>query len=84
VRDWSTGVWNGNAVEQNLRVVMCRSLVQVIRRSHLAQLAEIHDCDPVTDVLDDSEVVGNEDQCQAIGCLQVFEQIENLGLNAHI
>ena len=82
--DSTSGVWNRNAVEQDPCVVVRGSSVQVFRRSHFAQLAQVHDRDSVADVLHDGEVVGNEDESEPVRRLQVFEQIENLSLNAHV
>ena len=47
--------------EQRLRVRHDRPLVQLLGRRQLHELAEIHDGDPVADVADDAEVVGDED-----------------------
>ena len=50
----------------------------------LAQLAQVHDADAVADVLDDREVVGDEDERQAVAPLQVLEQVQHLRLHAHV
>ena len=45
---------------------------------------EVHDRDPVADVLDDAHVVGDEHVGQAELALERLEQVEDLGLDRHV
>jgi hypothetical protein len=45
---------------------MRRPLVDVVGRAHFDQLAQVHDADPVGQVLDDHEVVRDDDVGQAV------------------
>ena len=47
-------------------------------------LAEVHDRDPVADVLDDAHVVGDEQVGQAELALEVLQQVEDLRLDRHV
>ncbi len=55
-----------------------------LARRHLAQLAEVHHGDPIADVLDDGQVVGDEQQRQTVAGLEILEQVEHLGLHADV
>ena len=44
----------------------------------------VHDNDIVRHIGHDAEVVGNHDDGHAQALLQVFHQLQNLGLNRHI
>ena len=46
--------------------------------------AEIHDGDLVADVLDHAEVVRDEDVAQLELLAQVFQQVDDLGLDGHV
>ena len=50
----------------------------------LGDPAEVHDRDPVADVLDDAHVVGDEDIGQAQLALELLEQVEDLRLDRHV
>ena len=83
-RDADDGIRLGDRVHQHLGVVVRRLLVERVARGDLAELAEVHHRDAVADVLDHGEVVGDEDQRQAVLGLEVLEQVEHLGLHAHV
>ena len=63
---------------------MQRSLEQALLVGGLDDAAEIHDRDPVRDVLDHREVVGDEQVGQPVFVLEVHQQIDDLGLDRHI
>ena len=46
--------------------------------------AQVHDRHPVADVLDHAHVVGDEQVGQAQPALQVAQQVQDLGLDAHV
>ena len=71
-------------IEERVRVGVCRSRVQVIARSHLAELPQVHDGHAVAHVLDDGEVVGDEDQRQIEALLEIVEQVDHLRLHGHV
>jgi hypothetical protein len=54
------------------------------RGSDLRELAEIHHGDAVGDVLDHAQVVGDENIREVELLLEVFEQVQNLCLDAHV
>ena len=53
-------------------------------RRHLADLAEVHHHDDVRHVLHDRQVVGDEDERDAVLDLEVLEQVEHLRLHRHV
>ena len=61
-----------------------RALVDVVRRAHLDQLAEVHDADLVGHVLDHGEVVGDHHVGQAVQGLQALHQVQHLGPDGHV
>ena len=63
---------------------MERVLVDGVGRPELHDLAQVHDRDPVGDVADDAEVVGDEEVGEAELLLQVLEQVEDLGLDRDV
>ena len=84
MRDRGIGIGDRDRVEQHPGVGMGRPGVEVVTRGDLTDLAEVHDGDPIADVLDDGEVVGDEDQRQSVTHLEVFEQVDDLGLDADV
>ena len=54
------------------------------RRRPARRPAEVHHPDPVADVLDDREVVGDEQVGQAELLLEVVEQVQDLALDRHV
>ena len=49
--------------------------VEVVGFRDLAELAQVHDGHHVTDVLDNGEVMGDEDQGQSVLGLEVAKQV---------
>lgn len=74
----NSGVRNRGSREQRGGVWVQRHVVQLARRSHLDELAEVHDADTVADIFDDWQIVGDEEVSQAKLGLQLFQQVENL------
>ena len=50
----------------------------------LRDAAEVHDRDPVADVLDDAHVVGDEEVGQPELALELLEQVQDLRLDRHV
>jgi hypothetical protein len=61
-----------------------RRLVHRLARADLAEPAQVHDRDPVADLLDQRQVVGDEQVGQAELAAQLLEQVEHLGLDQHV
>ena len=59
-------------------------LVQVPGRSHLHDLAEIHDRHAIAHIFDDSEVVSDEKVREAEVPLEIAEKIYHLGLDGYV
>ena len=63
---------------------MTRPAVQVTRGRYLHHLAHIHHSDPVRDVLDHRQVVGDEKVCQVELLLEVFQKVDDLRLDRDV
>ena len=74
----------GDGGEQGLGVGVLGVAVQVLLVGQLHHVAQVHDPDPVGDVLDHGQVVGDKDVAQAHGFLHGFEQVDDLGLDRHV
>jgi hypothetical protein len=59
---------------------MLRRAQQLLRGSLLDDPARAHDGDLVRDLPDDGQVVGDEKIGQAVGLLQVAQELQHLGL----
>src|SRR6266496_1346092 len=57
---------------------MNRSLVELLGRRDLDDLAQVHDRDPVGDVAHHAEIVGDEDVGEVQFLLQVVQQVDDL------
>ena len=71
-------------VEQGLGIRMPRPAVQVCRRGDFDNSPKVHDRDSVADMFDDTQIMRNEEVSQAEFFLQVFEEIDDLGLDREI
>ena len=60
-----TRVRNRHCGKQRLGVRMQRVRIQIVGRSELNDIAEVHNGDTVADVLDDVEVMRNEEERQS-------------------
>ena len=77
-------VGHRDRAEQRRGVRVRRMRVEHVGVADLAHPAQVHDRHPVADVLHDGEVVGDEDQRQAVAGLHVLEQVEDLRLHRHV
>ena len=73
-----------DGLEQGFGVGVEGLLVEVVGRADFAHLAQIHHAHSVADVLDNGEVVGDEDQGEAVAGFHVFQQVEYLRLDGDI
>lgn len=72
-----TRVRDRSRVHEALCVGMLRVLEHLTARSHLHDLPQIHDCDPMGDALDDSQVMADEEIGQVGFLLQFDHQGEH-------
>ena len=80
----TTGSGTGTA-DISARVYGCSGcVVQVLGGRLLDQRAEVHHADPVGDVPDHREVVGDDQVGQAELVLQVLQQVDHLGLHRDV
>ena len=70
--------------EQPLRVGMARALEHLGNRTLLDDLALRHDADPVGDLADDAEVVGDEQHRHAEARLHFGEELQDLRLDRDV
>ena len=63
---------------------MCWCRVEIIGIRNLTHFAEIHDGHAIADVFDNSKVVGNEDEGEAVFRFEILKHVENLGLDRHV
>ena len=83
-RDSIDRVGDRHRRQQRDRVGMERAGVQVVRRGQLDDPAEVHHRDPVADVADDRQVVGDEQVGQRELVLEALQQVDDLGLDRHV
>ena len=77
-------VGDGGGRQQGLRVGMGRGVVHLGGRARLHDATEVHHGDPVAEVADDGQVVGDEQEAEVELGPQPFEQPDDLGLDAHV
>ena len=78
------GIGNRDRREQRLGVWVRRRAVDLVPRADLDDLAEIHHGDAIGDVADDGQVVGDEQVGEPELVLQLIEQVDDAGLDAHV
>ena len=78
------GVWLGHGRQQRLGVGMQWFGIKRLTWGELDDLAQIHHRHPGRDVAHHGQIVGNEQVCQAIFFLQVFQQVHDLRLNRDV
>ena len=78
------GVRHRDGREERARVRVLRLGVEVVPRSDLHGVTEVHDHDAVGDVAHDVQVVGDEDVRQPERALEVLEQVEDLRLDRDV
>ena len=74
----------GHGRQEGDRVRVAGLGVELVDGGQLDQPAQVHHPDPVADVLDDREVVGDEQVGQAELLLEVVEQVQDLALDRHV
>src|SRR5689334_5805679 len=77
-------VRNGHRREECIGVRVLRGLVESGLRRQLHHLPEVHHEHTVGNVSNDSEVVGDEEICQAELVLEILKQVEDLRLHRDI
>ena len=70
--------------EKRLSVRVLRICVDSLRSVELHDTSQIHDHDPVTDIFDDAEVMGDEHICQVKLLLQAAEEVDDLCLDGNV
>ena len=63
---------------------MQRVVVQFIRVTQFHDPSQIHNGDPVTYMLDDTQVMGDKHIGQVIFLLQTVKQVQHLGLDRYV
>ena len=71
-------------VEKRLCIRMHRFSVEFLPAAFLDNIAEIHDNNPVGDMLDNRKVMGDEDHRQVSFLQQLGQQVEHLGLDGNV
>ena len=80
------GVGLGHRRQQGLGV-RCKGASgceQLVGLGQLHHLSDVHNSDPIRDVLDDAEIVGDEQIGEIELRLQVLQKVEDLRLNRHV
>src|SRR5215831_169051 len=70
--------------QQRFGVGMFRRRIELTRRCRLDDAAEIHDGDAPADMFDDRQIMGDEEISESKLLLQVFQQIDDLGLDRDV
>ena len=70
-----------NGGQECLGIRMQRVLVKLIPLRYLHYLTEVHDGDPITDVLYHPKIMSNEKVGEPEFLLEIFEEIDDLRLN---
>ena len=83
-RDSTTGSGIGTADSSATVYGWSGVEVEVARAGDLDDPPEVHHGDPVADVADDAQVVGDEQVGQPELALQPLEQVDDLGLDRHV
>ena len=78
------GIRHRDRVDQAPGVGMGCVLVDLLGRSDLHQLAEVHDPDAVGEILDHRQVVRDDDVRQVVDLLKALHQVEELSLDGHV
>lgn len=74
-------VGDRDSIQQGFRVGMARLLVECACGSQFDNPPKIHHRDPVADMLDDRQIMGNKQIAELILLLYLAQQVENLRLN---
>src|SRR5689334_8083691 len=76
------GDWNRR--HQSLRVRHQWLAIQIVGGRQLNHLAEVHHGHPISNVLDDRKVVGDEHVGEIVLSLEILEQVDHLRLHGHV
>src|SRR4029077_11525141 len=80
--DERIGDWNRR--KKRARVRMARAAVELMTGCDFHDLAQVHDRDPVGDVLHDREIVRDEEVGEVELALQLLEQVDDLRLDGNV
>jgi len=79
-----TRIGNRHGGEQGLCIGVLGFLVNLVAFGDFDDLAQVHDRDAVTDMLNYPEVMGNEEVGEMHRLLEFLQEIDDLGLNGDI
>lgn len=77
-------VGDRHGVEERFAVGVAGGVIQSFGGSQFDDPSEIHDRDPIADVLDHRKIVRDKEISQGKLLLQILQQIDHLGLNRQI
>ncbi len=77
-------VRDGNGRQQGRRIGVPRVDVDLADGADLDDFAEVHDCDAIAEVTDHGQVVGDEEVGESEVSLQARQEVDDLGLDAHV
>ena len=78
------GVGNGDGGDQALGIGVHGVVEQLLRLSHLHDIALVDNADAVRDEPDNGQVVGDEQIGGALLPLELFQQVQHLGTNGNV
>ncbi|MNC75019.1 hypothetical protein D3C75_1264800 [compost metagenome] len=73
-----------NGGQQRLRIRMKRIVIQLIAPGYFNQTPAVHHADPVGNMPDHRQVMGNEQIGQSELRLQILQHIDHLCLDGHV
>lgn len=74
----------GNTLYEGSRIGVVLMPEDVVSRALFDDAPQIHDCDPVADMADHRQVVGDDEISQSMFGLEIGHQVQDLALNRHI
>ena len=74
----------GDRGHEGFSIWMLWRLEDLYRRGNLNDFSDVHYSDPITDVFDDTEIMGDKEISQRKLILEVSKKIEALGLYRYI
>ena len=77
-------IWNWHCREERVRVRMGGPFVEGVGSGELDHTAEVHDGDPVADVTNNGQVMGDEQVAEVVLVLEVLQEVQHLRLDAYI
>lgn len=79
-----TGLGQGYGCHQRLGIWMFWVLTQIRVLGQFNDFPQVHNRDPVGDMLDDPDVVGDKQVAEAEFIFKLIKQVQDLGLDADI